>query len=136
MPDLYTHFRSLQLAYRHIPRGRVDRRMWSSAQVELFHLAQVIASRECPSIQSALTEARRAVMHHLIVDTKDPSAPCSMGQSRRPMTWDRFQLTPEISHDPSLSAIPIPDPLARDLLTLHAAQVQAVLRAMRTTNVA
>lgn len=139
MTDVYTHFRTLQLANRHCPRGSRNsserKRIWLASQVELFHLAQVIATHECISIQEALTEARRRVIHYLVVDHTVQTLPIVFKNSRKSLTWDTFQITPEISHDPALAGITIPDALARDLLTLHKAQIGAILACMRDVSI-
>jgi len=97
-------FRELEARHHSPPRGRaaldrVQRDAFTRAHVELYQLAQLIASRVEPEVQATLLATRRRVVVHI---TAPEARQIALGahaalrpaKLHRPIRWDEIMLTP------------------------------------------
>lgn len=102
-----TRFKDLSRAYAHSPgrHGSPEaRRLYYQAQLELWRLAQLIVGVTHPDIQLALDTVRRSISAQLSCALKTPVTGASVRTSKiyRPLHWQDYQLTPELSIDPTI----------------------------------
>lgn len=104
--DVVHHFVELSRRFSHPPTSKGSfRAIYQSRQVDLYHLAQVITARVFPDVQSNLDQCRRVIMDEL---TKGPCHSSVIGLIPRNVPsrfvrWNEYQITPEISFDPSVT---------------------------------
>lgn len=113
---------------------------------ERFQLAQVICMKHSPTLQRSLDDLRREVIK-TINDT--PKRPCRKHglegcvcmfraqfhavELKGIKDWQKHQVTPEVSRDPSLSGIRVPSELVKRLNRALQAQHLIVGRLTRKT---
>ena len=122
-----------ELRGRHGHLSRQDRsahavRCFQAAQVELYQLAQVICMLLTPAIQIELDEVRREIMEQLDLRIKTPVG-ARVVTKRIPksnLLWSEFQITPEISVDPTITGNMVLRPLLQKLKGLLRAQCSTV----------
>lgn len=113
-----------------LPKGqeleRIERRM---VQIELFYLAQIIGLQHAPDIQRELDAARKRVMEEI----KKQELPIgeqmlpSRDRSRPFPRWFDFQITPEVSADPTITGVIVSRANAVRLRRALKAQIKAVM---------
>lgn len=124
-------FRALRQHYGHLPRQRRTLELieqYRMAQVEMFHLAQVICSLVDPTLQLELDTIRREIMQQIDLHIKVPTGARVVTKRTTPgqLTWSEYQITPEISVDPTITGNAVLFPLLRRLRVALRAQVGLV----------
>jgi len=122
-----------ELRGRHGHLSRQDRseyavRCFHTAQVEMYQLAQVICMLLTPAIQIELDEVRREIMEQIDLKIKVPTG-ARVTTKRIPkssLLWSEFQITPEISVDPTITGNMVLRPLLKRLKGLLRAQCSTV----------
>lgn len=126
-----TRFRELRQHHGHLPRRhKTDDmvRQFHAAQVEMFNLAQVICMLVAPATQLELDAIRREIMEQIELNIKVPTG-ARVVTRRIPtghLLWSEYQLTPEITVDPSITGNAVLFPLLQRLKVLLRAQVGLV----------
>jgi len=130
--DLIARYSELQRRFGHAPRRPEDRRHFDNAQRELWALAQAICQLTYPHIQHELDAARRDVMAQVNLHIEN-AGPVEVRphKQKRPITWPEFQLTPELSIDPTITGACVTIEVAKRLQKAHKLQVQMVYAATR-----
>jgi hypothetical protein len=107
LSPLLNQFYYLSKHYAHAP-GRnataADRRHFDQAQIELFQLAQAICAIVNPEVQLRLDLLREEIMAQLrlALKTSATGAVVVRRKAARPTLWWEYQITPELTHDPTI----------------------------------
>lgn len=116
-------------------RGRTPEmlRQFHSAQIEMFYIAQKICMLTRPDIQLTLDAVRRKIVEQIELSIKAPIGARVMTQrvNSSALTWSEYQLTPEISSDPTITGNVVLMPLLRQLKESLRAQVSHVITIVR-----
>jgi hypothetical protein len=126
-----SRFRALRQRYGHLPRQRrtpESIEQFRMAQVEMFHLAQVICGLVNPALQLELDTTRREIMQQIDLNIKVPTGARVVTKRTTPgqLTWYEYQITPEISVDPTITGNAVLFPLLRRLRVALRTQVGLV----------
>jgi len=107
LSPLLDRFYHLTRRYAHPPGRNASadaRRHFDQAQIELFHLAQAICALLNPEVQLRLDLLREEIMAQLRLELRT----CATGafvvrrKHPRPVLWWEYQITPELTHDPTI----------------------------------
>jgi hypothetical protein len=134
---LCDRFRNLSLQYRHVPRGSHSRdadarRHYAQAQTELFQLAQAICKVAEPAVQSELEAARLDLVEQIRLHVKTPVGPCVLPHVRsKLLAWSDYQITPELTSDPSIAYNAVLKPALARLKAALRAQWAVLNRVVR-----
>jgi hypothetical protein len=130
---LLDRFLYLSARFTH-PPGRnatdVARAHFDQAQRELFNLAQAICALANPTVQRKLDLLREEIMVQLGLElrTRATGASIMRRSHPRPILWWEYQITPELSHDPTIVGNAVLKPYVKKLKEALRAQA-AVIRA-------
>lgn len=107
--DVIHHLYLLTRRYSHPPRAtKADIhgviRLYQERQVEMYHLVQVVVARSTPLIQAEVQFCRRQVVDEI---NQGPTSPAVRSLQPKKTTgfvrWYEYQITPEISFDPTIT---------------------------------
>ena len=117
---LLDQFYYLSKHFAHSP-GRnatpAARRHFDQAQIDLFQLAQAICAIVNPEVQLRLDLLREEIMAQLRLALKT----CATGavvvrrKAMRPTLWWEYQITPELTHDPTIVGSAVLRPYVKKL---------------------
>ena len=103
---LLERFSYLSARYTHPPGRNASedaRRHFNTAQRELFNLAQAICAILNPEVQLRLDLLREEIMAQLSLELRAPTGAAVVRRKHpRPILWWEFQITPEVTHDPTI----------------------------------
>lgn len=126
-------YRELSACYGHAPRRAAERPAYDNAQRELWALAQAICQLTQPTIQAELDAARRDAIAQIRLHVERVSPVAVYPRPRqRPVPWTEFQLTPELSVDPSTTGACVTTDVARRLHRAHKLQVSIVINVVHS----
>jgi hypothetical protein len=118
----------LHSRYGHTPRRHEERPQFDQAQRELWVLAQAICKLAFPKIQSELEAAQRDAIAQIRLHIEHATPVVVHPRRRqRPVIWSDFQLTPELSLDPTTTGACVTTDVAKRLHKAHKHQVSTVL---------
>lgn len=97
-------FLILERTFRHIPPFADSgyRDAFRRAHEELWVLAQALCALADPGLQSALDQTRRAILQEIHDHLQTGHAVLKQTTRPRIMRWYEHELTPEITHDPTI----------------------------------
>ena len=129
--DLINRYLELQRKFAHCNR-HTDRRQFDEAQRELWALAQAICQLTNPHIQQELDAARRDVMAQVNLHIENVGPVVVRPRAyKRPITWPEFQITPELSTDPTITGASVSADVAKRLRNAHKQQISLVFSVTR-----
>jgi len=107
LSSLLDNFYFLRKRYAHSPGRNASpdaRRHFDQAQIELFYLAQAICAILNPEVQLRLDLLREEIMAQLRLQLRTSATGAAVVRRKvtRPTLWWEYQITPELTHDPTI----------------------------------
>src|SRR6266550_2472867 len=135
MHELYNEFLRLDRSFHRPPRRfhgnegnySVIKYEFIRAQTAMFHLAQAICHLASPDIQRELDDARRDVMHEITHGPRGLECHVVILAAHAPR-WTDFEITPEVTFDPTISGSPVSRKAASRLRHAHKIQIATISR--------
>jgi hypothetical protein len=113
---------------------------------ERFQFAQALGTLVCPKIQTQLNTTRKRIME-VVQKARESSERIGKRHTRvsafkasigpkvlKSLTWDKYQLTPELGQDLSITGIRVPEDIVRELNGLLRWQVRLVKKEVSRVN--